>query len=135
MIWSMEIIEVYLESFIVALYLLFIFMSVQILLLLIDKNPISYDYFFRKNSILVFSLGVFFIAQQFIQGSRIIYELLHVILLVLLLLFTCKWYSKLRPFVDKQLPAELCGNLKTRMPNASFSERLKEDEQRMCRFP
>jgi len=109
----MEIIEVYLESFTVALYLLFIFMSIQILLLLIDINKnlkfSSYNHFFRKNSILIFSLSIFFIAQQFMEGSRIIYELLHMIVLVFLLMFTCKWYSKLRPLVDKQLPVELCG--------------------------
>ncbi len=109
---------IYAEPFIISLYLIFIFLSVQIWFVWkdIDRNELNFkvlftDSFFRKNCIYVYSFSVYFIIHGFFDKTTtsIEYlELLGVLTLTNLVLFTYDWYSTLRSCTSKKsLPQEL----------------------------
>ncbi len=109
---------IYAEPFIVSLYLIFIFLSIQIWFLWkdIDKNELKIksfftDSFFKKNCIYVYIFSVFFIIHGFFDKATTPVEylkLLGVLTLISLVMFTYDWYSILRTCVSKKsLPKEL----------------------------
>lgn len=108
----------YMETFIFTLYLIFIFLCIQIWFLWkdIDKNELKIkqffnDSFFTKNCIYVFSFSVFFIIQGFPDGVTIpgaYLKILEMLALVGLVLFVYEWYSMLETCTHKRsLPQEL----------------------------
>ena len=108
----------YIESFILALYLVFIFLSIQIWFLWkdIDKNDLKTksffnDSFFMKNCIYVYSFSIFFIIRGFSDGVLIpeaYLKALETLTLISLVLFTYDWYSTLETCAHKKsLPQEL----------------------------
>ena len=108
-----EYIFMVIEYVIFTLYLAFIFLSVQILLLWKDINKDEMEFrhfasesFFRKNSIYVFSFSTFFIIREFefINEASGIFDMMA---LISILLFTYSWYSTLKPYANrKTLPRE-----------------------------
>jgi len=109
---------IYAEPFIVSLYLIFIFFSIQIWLLWkdIDKNKLKIksfftDSFFKKNCIYVYSFSVFFIVHGFLDKTTtpVVYiNALGILTLISLVVFAYDWYSMLRTCVSKKsLPQEL----------------------------
>ena len=108
----------YIQSLIFSLYLVFIFLSIQIWFLWndINKNELKVksffnDSFFRKICIYVYSFSVFFIAQGFSDGAalpRAYLKALEILTLTSLVLFTYEWYSHLETYASrKALPQEL----------------------------
>ncbi len=115
----------YIEFIIFSLYLVFIFLSIQIWFLWKDidrrrlqiKDFIS-DSFFRKNFIYVFLFGLFFLVHEFLEGlnlpdSMIFFEFLEMLALVSLVLFVHDWYDVLKTCANKKsLPQELTNTTK-----------------------
>jgi len=106
----------YTDSIIFALYLIFIFLAVQIWLIWkdIDKNELRLKildgFFFKKNCVFVFSLSLFFIVPEFIKEMNIpfILELFNIVALTTLVLFTYEWYKLLSSSSHrKSMPHEL----------------------------
>jgi amino acid transporter len=101
------------EYVIFTLYLIFIFLSVQIWFLWKDINKDELEFrgfasesFFRKNCIYVFSFSTFFIIGEFefISEASGIFDMMA---LISILLFTYSWYSTLKPYAHrKTLPRE-----------------------------
>lgn len=109
----LEYIYVAIEYVIFTLYLVFIFLSVQIWFLWKDINKDELEFrnfasesFFRKNSIYVFSFSTFVIIRgvEFINEASGIFDMMA---LISILLFTYNWYSTLKPYASrKTLPRE-----------------------------
>jgi hypothetical protein len=112
------IIYKYLEFFIFALYLIFIFLLAQIWFLwkdverkeLIYKSIIN-ESFFKKNCIYIFLFSTFFMGHEFLEGLNIpdimvFFELLDVLALLTLVLFAYNWHLKLRSCVPKKSISE-----------------------------
>ncbi len=108
----------YVEPLIVSLYLIFIFLSVQIWFLWkdIDKKESKIksffnDAFFKKNCIYVYSFSAYFIANVFFQGTNIpasYLKALELLAFICLVLFAYDWYSMLGTCRHKRhLPQEL----------------------------
>lgn len=106
----------YTDSILFSLYLIFIFLSVQIWFIWkdIDKNELRLKimdgFFFKKNCVFVFSLSLFFIVPEFIKEMNIPYilELFNIAVLVTLVLFTYEWHKLLSSSSHrKSLPHEL----------------------------
>lgn len=110
----------YIEFIIFSLYLVFIFISIQILFLWkdIDKKKLQIknfinDSFFKKNFIYVFLFGLFFLIHEFFEGlnlpdSMIFFEFLEMLALISLVLFARDWYAVLKTCAHKKsLPQEL----------------------------
>ena len=115
---SEENIYGYIEPVIISLYLVFIFLAIQIWFMWndIDKNESDIrsffnDSFFRKNCIYVYSFSIFFIAHGFFESTTVpgIYiKTLELLTLVSLVLFTYDWYGILDTCTSKRaLPREL----------------------------
>ena len=113
-----EFIYTIVDYIIFSLYLFFIFLSVQIWFVWkdIDRNDLNFkvlftDSFFKKNCIYVYSFSVYFIIHGFFDKTTtsIEYlELLGILTLTSLVLFTYDWYSTLRSCASKKsLPQEL----------------------------
>lgn len=108
-----EYIYTVIEYVIFTLYLVFIFLSVQIWFLWKDINKDKLEFrhfasesFFRKNSIYVFSFSTFLIIRdfEFINEASGIFDMMA---LISILLFTYSWYSTLKPYANrKTLPQE-----------------------------
>lgn len=108
-----EYIYMVIEYVIFTLYLVFIFLSVQIWFLWKDINKDKLEFrhfasesFFRKNSIYVFSFSTFLIIRdfEFINEASGIFDMMA---LISILLFTYSWYSTLKPYANrKTLPRE-----------------------------
>jgi hypothetical protein len=104
----------YMEFFIFSIYLIFIYLLVQIWFLWkdIEKNDLFLrslvkESFFRKNCVYVFLFSSFFIIHEFFEGleipnSMIFFEFLEMMAIVTLLLFAYNWYTALKPFANKK---------------------------------
>ncbi len=110
----------YIEFIIFSLYLVFIFISIQIWFLWkdIDRRKLQIkdfinDSFFKKNFIYVFLFGLFFLVHEFLEGinlpdSMIFFEFLEMLALISLVLFARDWYAVLKTCAHKKsLPQEL----------------------------
>jgi hypothetical protein len=109
---------IYAEPFIISLYLVFIFLSIQIWFLWkdIDKSDLNIksffnDSFFTSNCMYVYSFSVFFIVHGFFNGTGVpglYFKALEVLTLCGLVLFTYDWYHMLEPCATRRsLPQEL----------------------------
>ncbi|HMB44314.1 MAG TPA: hypothetical protein VKL21_00685 [Candidatus Methanoperedens sp.] len=104
----------YLELFIFALYLIFVFLLVQIWFLWKDvgKKELIYksivnESFFKKNCIYIFLFSTFFMAHEFLEGlnipgTMVFFEFLDVMAILALVLFAYNWHIKLRSCVPKK---------------------------------
>lgn len=106
----------YTDSIIFALYLIFIFLAVQIWFIWkdIDANELKLKildgFFFKKNCVFVFSLGLFLIVPEFINEMNFpsILEFFNIVALTTLVLFTYEWHKLLSSSSHrKSLPHEL----------------------------
>ncbi len=110
----------YIEFIIFSLYLVFVFLSIQILFLWkdIDKRKLQIknfinDSFFKKNFIYVFLFGLFFLVHEFFEGinlpnSMVFFEFFEMLALISLVLFARDWYALLKTCANKKsLPQEL----------------------------
>ena len=108
----------YMEFFIFSVYLIFIYLLVQIWFLWkdIEKNDLflkslANESFFRKNCVYVFLFSSLFIIHEFFEGlnipnSMLFFEFLEIIAIVTLMLFAYNWYITLKPFAKKKKPME-----------------------------
>ena len=98
----------YMEFLIFSLYLIFIFLLIQIWFLwknvekndLIIKSLVS-ESFFKKNFIYVFLFSVFFMAHEFIEGlsipdTMIYFEFFEMLTIITLVLFAYNWHITLK---------------------------------------
>lgn len=110
----------YFEFMTFFIYLMFIFLVVQIWLFWkdVDKNELKVktivkESFFKKNCIYVVSFSLFFMTHGFVEGidvsNAIIYsKFLETLGIISLLLFAYGWYGMLKTCVHKNsLPQEL----------------------------
>jgi len=109
------IINKFVESFIYASYLFFIFISIQTFFLWknVDKNTkdlIITDSFVKKNCLYALFLSLIVIFFGFFENKMqfdIYFWLLDMLAPAILVLFSFEWYSRLKPCVSKLLPIEL----------------------------
>lgn len=114
------IIYKFIEFIIFSLYMVFIFLSIQIWFLWkdLDKEDVKIntffnESFFKKNCIYVFSFTVFFMGHQILEGAglpnaKIYFELMEMLGFMCIVLFAHDWYKALRLSADKKyLPHEL----------------------------
>ncbi len=100
------------EFIIFSLYLIFIFLAVQIWLLWkdVDKNELKISFssesFFKKNCAYVFSFSVFFMIHKFVESASF-FEFFEILALISLVLFANQWYGMLRTCTHKKPPREL----------------------------
>lgn len=109
----------YMEFIIFSVYLIFIYLLVQIWFLWkdIEKNDLflkslAKESFFRKNCVYVFLFSSFFIIHEFFEGfnfegfkipnSMLFFEFLEIMAIVTLMLFAHNWYITLKPFAKKK---------------------------------
>jgi hypothetical protein len=110
----------YVEFITFMLYLIFIFISIQIWFLWkdINKNRMTLntfvnDSFFKKNCFYVFLFSIFFMIHEFLEDisfpdSMVYFEFLDMLTILSLLLFAYLWYSVLKTCASKKtLPKEL----------------------------
>lgn len=110
----------FIEFIIFTLYMVFIFLSIQIWFLWKDLNKDDLkintfinESFFKKNCIYVFSFTVFFMGHEILEGTHLpnamlYFELLEMLGFMCIVLFALDWYTALRSSVDKKyLPHEL----------------------------
>ena len=115
----------FMELIMFALYLVFIFLSIQIFFLWKDLNKTELkvksfmnDSFFKRNSIYVFSFSIFFMLHEILEGTSLpnamlYFEFLEILGLSCLVIFAHGWYRALKASVKKKpIPRELI-NLKT----------------------
>lgn len=103
------------EFIIFSLYLMFIFLAVQIWLLWkdVDKNELRISFasesFFKKNCAYVFSFSIFFMIHKFAEGAGVVsFGFFEMLALVSLVLFAHQWYGMLKICTHKKsLPGEL----------------------------
>jgi len=108
------------EFLIFVFSLLFIFLGIQVWFLWRDINKDDFkintiinDSFFKKNSISIFFFAVFYIAHEIFEGANIsnalIYlELMELLGIISIVLFSYFWYLALRSSMPKRsLPIEL----------------------------
>ena len=112
----------YINFILFPLYLIFIFLSIQIWLLWkdIDKNELEIktfidEPFFKKNFTYMFSFSIFFMIHEFSGGTTLPNALVYsefsgMLALISLVLFAYEWYGMLRTIAPKKsLPRELTG--------------------------
>lgn len=128
------IIYKYLEFLILSVYLIMIFLSVQIWLIWqnIDKNELRSSVFItvpfiKTNFIIVFLVSIFFIMHEFIEetklsNSYLIFEFSELMGFILFLYITYKWYSILKTCVIKQPINEIL--LNARMNHQKLEENI-----------
>lgn len=110
----------YMEFLIFALYLVFIFLAIQIWFLWkdIDREKLQIktlvnESFFKRNFIYVLSFSVFFMVHEAIEGTSlpnamIYFEFFETLALISLVLFARNWYAVLKACAyKKSLPCEL----------------------------
>lgn len=108
------------EFIIFSLYLIFIFLSIQIWLTWrdVDKNELKIntfvsESFFKKNYAYVFSFSMFFMIHEFLEGitltnATLYFEFFEILALITLVLFAYDWYGVLKTCTHrKSLPQEL----------------------------
>jgi hypothetical protein len=109
----------YMEFIIFSIYLIFIYLLVQIWFLWKDiektdlfLRSLAKESFFRKNCLYIFLFSSFFIIHEFFEGlnfegikipnSMVFFEFLEMMAIVTLLLFAYNWYIALKPFAKKK---------------------------------
>ncbi len=110
----------FIEFIIFALYMIFIYLAIQIWFLWKEVNKDDFkintflnESFFKKNCIYVFSFSVFFMGHEIIEETNtgygmIYFELLEMLGFIFIVLFAYDWYSVLRLSVNKKFhPHEL----------------------------
>lgn len=110
----------YIEFIIFSLYLIFIFLSIQIWFLWkdIDKKELEIktfinESFFKKNCIYVFAFSIFFMIHEFLEGTTlpnatIYFEFFEMLGFISIVLFAYDWYTVLKTSAHKKsLPQEL----------------------------
>ena len=134
------IIHKYLEFLIFAIYLIMIFLSVQIWLIWqnIDKNELKSrvfitDSFIKNNFIIIFFVSFFFIMHEFFEetefhNSYIVFEFSELLGFILILYITYMWYSILKTCVIKQPINEIL--LDARMNNQKLEETFWTNDNR-----
>ncbi len=108
------------EFLILLLYLLFVFLAIQIWLLWKDinkddlkLNSIINESFFKKNYIYTFSFTLFLMGHEILEGANladaIIYlEIMELLGIFSIVLFAYNWYFMLKSIAPKRsLPYEL----------------------------
>jgi len=109
---------IYAEPFIIMLYLVFTFLSIQIWFLWkdidmseLDLRSFINDSFFTRNCIYVYCFSMFFFVNSFFYGTGVpdvYFKTLKVLTLFGLVLFTYDWYSVLEQCdTRRSLPQEL----------------------------
>jgi hypothetical protein len=104
----------YMELLIFILYLIFIFLLIQIWFLwkdvekneLILKSLVS-ESFFKKNCIYIFLFSSFFMAHEFIEGlnlpnTLVYFEIFEMMTVITLVLFAYTWYIALKSCAHKK---------------------------------
>lgn len=103
----------YIEFIVFTLYLIFIFLSIQVWLLLKDidmdewkLNPFVNASFFKTNLVYVFSASVFLIFHQIFEdislpNNALIFEFFEALAVLSLVLLVSSWYNKLKPSAHK----------------------------------
>ena len=109
-----EYIYAFTDFIIFSLFLIFVFLSIQIWFLWkdMDKSELKLkmlinESFFKKNSIYIFSLGTFLMVNEleFLKGKN--FGILDALALASIVLFTYNWYSTLKPHANrKSIPQE-----------------------------
>lgn len=110
----------FIEFIIFALYMTFIYLSIQIWFLWKDINKDDLkinafinESFFKKNCIYVFFFSVFFMGHEILEGTSmpyamIYFELLEMLGFICIVLFAHDWHSVLKLSINKKpLPHEL----------------------------
>ena len=109
---------IYIEPFIVMMYLVFVFFSIQIWFLWkdIDMSELNLksfinDSFFTRNCIYMYCFIMFFFIHGFLYGTvvpDVYFKALEVLTSCGLVLFSYDWYSLLEPCATRRsLPREL----------------------------
>jgi hypothetical protein len=110
-----EYIYMVIEYMVFSLYLVFVFLSVQIWFLWkdINKDEVKFRHFFvgetffKKNSVYVFSFSSFFIIREFDFINDTYSGFFNIMALISIVLFTYSWYSTLKPYANRKiLPRE-----------------------------
>lgn len=107
---------VYIEPFIAMLYLVFIYLSIQIWLIWkdIDMTELNHkslinDSFFARSCIYVYCLIMFYLINGFFNGTAVpdlYFKTFEVLALCGLVLFTYDWYSVLEPCAARKSPPQ-----------------------------
>ncbi len=104
----------FIEFIIFVLYLSIIFLSTQMWFIWIDvdKNRLKSkifvnDSFLKNNIVIVFSIGVFFMIHEFVEGtglrsSYLYFEFFELIGFICIALFLYKWHSTLKTCANKK---------------------------------
>ena len=113
-------IYIYLESLIIPLYLILVYLFIQIWFLWKDVNKselvlkfVENENFFRKCCFYVFFSSIFFMVHEIIEGTSlpgkvIFFEFFETLALVFLVLFAQSWHNLLKICAHKKtLPVEL----------------------------
>lgn len=120
----------FIEFMIFVLYLSIVFLSTQMWFIWIDvdkeklKSRIFVnDSFLKNNIVIVFSIGVFFIIHEFVEGtglqkSYLYFEFFELIGFICIALFLYKWHSTLKTCANKKPVEEY-------LPDARISHKVK----------
>ena len=111
-------IDLYIKAFNLSLYLIFVYLSVQIWFVWkdIDFNGLKISLFFSesffiRNCIYIYSFSVFIIAHAFLEetvSSVTYFKFLGLLTLLGLVMFAYDWYSMLSVYASrKTMPLEL----------------------------
>lgn len=113
------------EFIIFSLYLVFVYLSIQIWFLWrdVDKDELKEktfvnESFFKKNCIYVLLFSIFFIIHEIVEGSSlpnsmIYFEFFEMLAFGCIVLFAYDWYAVLKTSANKKsLPLELTGSTK-----------------------
>lgn len=103
----------YIEFIISSLYLMFVFLSVQIWLLWkdTDKNELKMksfinERFFKKNCAYVFSFSIFLTIHEIFEDgfalSEVYFDVFEMLALISLVLFSYEWYCVLKTCAHKR---------------------------------
>ncbi len=122
----------FIEFIIFVLYLSIIFLSTQIWFIWIDVDKKKLksiifvnDSFLKNNIVIVFSIGVFFMSHEFVEGtglhnSYLYFEFFELIGFFCIALFLYKWHSILKICANKKPIEEY-------LPDACISHKVKAE--------
>lgn len=98
------------EYVVFSLYMVFVFLSVQIWFLWkdINKDELKFRHFagetfFKKNSVYIFSFSTFFIIRNFEFINETYSGFFDMMALISIVLFTYNWYSTLKPYAHRKI--------------------------------
>ncbi len=105
----------YVEFLMISLYLIFIFLSVQICFVWVDvdkhelNSKISANDSILKNSIItIFFIGAFLIIHEFVEGTKqsyLLFELFELFGFICVVYFVYNWHMTLKSCAHKKKPA------------------------------